>query len=101
MRRGKRKRPPTHPSELLREDILPALTVSVSGAAWDLQVSRQLVHGILIGRRPVTPAMALRLGRYCGNGPDLWLAMQTAHDLWHAERAIGAMLKKIPMRRAA
>ncbi len=101
MRRDKRKRPPTHPGELLREDILPTLGVSVSGAARDLQVSRQLLHGILIGRRPITPAMALRLGRYCGNGPDLWLAMQTAHDLWHAERAIGPMLRKIPVKRAA
>lgn len=101
MRKDTRKRPPTHPGELLREDILPALGVSVSAAARDLQISRQLLHGILIGRRPVTPAMALRLGRYCGNGPNLWLAMQTAHDLWHAEQAIGAMLKKIPKRRAA
>jgi antitoxin HigA-1 len=101
MRKDRRKRPPTHPGELLREDILPALGVSVSGAARDLRISRQLLHGILIGRRPVTPGMALRLGRYCGNGPDLWLAMQTAHDLWHAERAIGKTLKMIPTRRVA
>jgi len=101
MRKDKRKRPPVHPGELLRQDILPALRVSVSAAARDLHVSRQLLHGILIGRRPVTPAMALRLGRYCGNGPDLWLAMQTAHDLWHAERAMGETLKKIPTRRSA
>lgn len=101
MRPDKRKRPPTHPGELLRVDILPALGVSVAAAARDLQVSRQLLHGILVGRRPVTPAMALRLGRYCGNGPELWLAMQTAYDLWHAERAIAGTLKKIPTRRAA
>ena len=101
MRKGKRNRPPTHPGELLREDILPALGVSVSAAARELQISRQLLHGILIGRRPVTPAMALRLGRYCGNGPDLWLAMQTSHDLWHAERTMGPTLRKIPVKRAA
>ncbi|MEO8223886.1 MAG: HigA family addiction module antitoxin [Gammaproteobacteria bacterium] len=101
MRNQKRKRPPTHPGEVLRCDVLPALGVSVSAAARDLQVSRQLLHGILVGRRPVTPAMALRLGRYCGNGPDLWLSMQTAHDLWHAERAIGQSLSKIPTRRTA
>lgn len=101
MQKDRRKRPPTHPGELLREDLLPALGVSVSGAARELHVSRQLLHGILIGRRPVTPGMALRLGRYCGNGPELWLAMQTAHDLWHAERAIAKTLKKIPTRRAA
>ena len=100
MRKDKRKRPPTHPGELLRDDILPALGVSVSAAARDLHVSRQLLHGILVGRRPVTPGMALRLGRYCGNGPDLWLSMQTAHDLWHAQRTIGATLRKIPVRGA-
>jgi plasmid maintenance system antidote protein VapI len=52
------------------------------------------------GTQPSEP-MALRLGRYCGNGPDLWLSMQTDHDLWHAERTIGPTLRKIPVKRAA
>ena len=101
MRRANRRRPPTHPGELLREDILPAMGISVTTAARELGVSRQLLHGILAGRRPVTAEMAVRLGQYCGNGPQLWIAMQVAHDLWHAEREMAGRLKKIPLRRAA
>jgi addiction module HigA family antidote len=98
---AKQHRPPTHPGEILREDVLPALGVSVSQAARDLGVSRQLLHGILRGTRPVTAEMAVRLGRYCGNGPQLWLDMQVAHDLWHAERAMARQLSRIPRNQAA
>ena len=48
------------------------------------------------GPRPVSPAMALRLGKFCGNGPDIWLNMQRAYDLWHAERELADVLKTIP-----
>lgn len=40
--------------------------------------------------------MALRLGKLCGNGPNLWLEMQTAHDLWHAERKLSRGIASIP-----
>lgn len=93
----RQKRPPTHPGEVLREDVLPALGVSVARAARDLGVSRQLLHGILRGERPVTPEMAVRLGRYCGNGPDLWLNLQVTHDLWHAQRSMARELARIPV----
>ena len=65
-----RQRPPTHPGALLRQDVLPALGVSVAAAARNLGISRQALQRILAERAPVTPAMALRLDRYCGNGPD-------------------------------
>ncbi len=45
--------------------------------------------------------MALRLGKFCGNGPELWLNMQRARDLWNAEREMTAELAKIPTQRAA
>jgi len=47
-------------------------------------------------RQPVTPAMALRLGKLCGNGPDLWLNLQKRHDLHHAQQELGETIKKIP-----
>src|SRR5437899_2284663 len=78
---GEVKRAPTHPGEVLREDVLPALRLSVTEAARELGVSRQTLHGILAKSHPVTPTMALRLGRFCGNGPDVWLRMQASHDL--------------------
>jgi addiction module HigA family antidote len=94
-------RAPVHPGEILREDILPALHMPVQTAARHLGISRQTLHRILAGTLPVSPAMALRLGKFCGNGPELWLNMQRARDLWHAEREMSAELAKIPTQRAA
>jgi len=91
-----RQRAPTHPGEILREDVLPALGLSVSSAARELRISRQTLHRILAGRSAVTPEMAVRLGRFCGNGPELWLRMQGAHDLWHAQRDLRDEVEKIP-----
>ena len=91
-----RRRPPTHPGAILREDVLPALNLSVAEAARQLRVTRQTLHRILSGRSGVSPEMAVRLGKFCGNGPDLWLRMQQAHDLWHAEKRLAEELNKIP-----
>lgn len=94
-------RPPTHPGQILREDVLPALDISVTEAAKALKVSRQTLHRVLAGKSAVTPEMALRIGKFCGNGPDLWLRMQEAYDLWHARRAIAAELAGIKTAKAA
>ena len=80
----------------MREDVLPALGLSISEAARQLRISRQTLHRILAGRSAVTPEMAVRLGRFCGNGPGLWLRMQEAYDLWNAERRLVKELEKIP-----
>ena len=59
------RREPTHPGEMLREDVLPALGISVSEAARKLRVSRQTLHRILAADAAVTPDMAVRLGKFC------------------------------------
>lgn len=87
---------PTHPGALLREEVLPALDSSVADAARKLRVSRQTLHRVLSGKMAVTPEMAVRLGKFCGNGPGLWLRMQAAYDLWHAERRMKGELRRIP-----
>ena len=92
---------PGHPGALLREDVLPALRLTVTDAAEKLGVSRQMLHAILSEKSAVTPEMAVRLGKLCGNGPGLWLRMQTAHDLWKAERDLAEVVKAIPTLRAA
>lgn len=94
-------RPPIHPGETLREDVLPALGLTVVAAAGHLRVSRQTLHRILAGRAGITPEMAVRIGKFCGNGPSLWLRMQEAYDLWHAERALAEELEAIPTMRPA
>lgn len=93
--------PPVHPGAILREDVLPALRLTVLDAARHLRVSRQTLHRILAEKAAVTPEMALRLGKFCGNGPGLWLRMQDAYDLWHAERALRDELAEIPTMNAA
>jgi addiction module HigA family antidote len=88
-------RPPIHPGEVVREDVLPALGLSVSEAARRLGVSRQQLHRILACTHPITTEMALRIGRLAGNGPGLWLRMQQAHDLWHTEQRLKEELAHI------
>ena len=92
----KRGLPPMHPGELLREEILPALDRPKTEIAKLLGVSRQTLYDILEERQPVSPIMALRLGKLCGNGPDLWLNLQKRYDLHRAEQELGAKIKTIP-----
>jgi len=94
------KRAPTHPGELLGDVVLPAMRVSVATAASEMGVSRQQLYKILAQQRSITAEMATRLGKYCGNGPELWLNMQSAHDLWRAQQALEAELAAIPTRSA-
>ncbi len=89
------KRPPTHPGEILREDVLPSLGLSESEAAKRLGISGQQLHGILASAHPVTTEMALRIGKFAGNGPGLWLRMQQEYDLWHTEQRMRNELSKI------
>jgi len=89
------KRSPVHPGEILREDVLPTLGLSVSEAARRLGISRQQLHRVLACTNPITTDMALRIGKFAGNGPNLWLRMQQAYDLWHAENRMKDELSKI------
>ena len=94
-------RQPTHPGELLRDEVLPALRVSISTAARELGVARQTLHRILAETHPITPDMAVRLGKFCGNGAQLWLTMQADYDLWEAAKRLAREVAKIPTRTAA
>jgi len=89
------KRPPIHPGEILREDVLPSLGLSISEAARRLNISRQHLHRVLACTHPITTEMALRIGKFAGNGPGIWLRMQQAYDLWHAEQRMKDELSKI------
>jgi addiction module HigA family antidote len=92
---------PIHPGEILREDVLPALARPKAEIARLLGISRQTLYDILNEKQPVTAAMALRIGKMCGNGPDIWLNLQKRYDLKIAERELGAELDKIPHLEAA
>ena len=95
------ERCPVHPGEVLREVLGAGMGLAVAEAARRLRVSRQTLHRVLAGEQAVTPEMALRLGKLCGNGPELWLRMQMMHDLRRLERAMGEELERIPTMCAA
>lgn len=88
VRMGLRTRCPVHPGEMLREDILPATSRSKTEIARLLGISRQHLYDILDEKKPVSPAVAVRLGKLFGNGPGLWVRMQSAYDTWHAEQEV-------------
>lgn len=92
----KRGLPPMHPGELLREDVFPALGRPRVEIARLLGISRQALHAIMSERAPVTPEMALRLGKLCGNGPELWLSLQGRYDLERLSNAKRAEIAAIP-----
>ncbi|HBW25091.1 MAG: addiction module antidote protein, HigA family [Alphaproteobacteria bacterium GWC2_42_16] len=97
----RRKRVPTHPGLILKEDVLPDLKMSITATAKELGISRQTLHRILKGAHPITPGMALRLGRFCDTDPMLWLKLQQAYDLKLAEIELEDDLKKIPIHHGA
>ena len=81
-----RRLPPVHPGEILRDEFLEPLGISVYRAAQALRVSRPRLNEIVLGRRGVTTDTALRLGRYLGVTPEFWINLQTRYDLEAAER---------------
>jgi addiction module HigA family antidote len=92
---------PTHPGEILREDVFPALGRTKVEIAKLLGVSRRALYNILEEKAPITPQMALRVGKLTGSTPESWLRMQQSFDLRIAEKSIGKKVAKIPTLKAA
>lgn len=90
---------PPHPGLTLRDDVLPALGVSISAAAEQLGVTRAALSRVLNGHAAISPEMALRIERWLGaergGRAAVWLAQQTDYDLWHAEREKKRELAKV------
>jgi antitoxin HigA-1 len=79
--KAKRRRRPTHPGELLREETLPAAGLTQSELATRLGVSRRAISDLIHERRPVTPDLAHRLSRLFNTTPEFWLRLQQAVDI--------------------
>lgn len=73
---------PSHPGLLIRDDVLPDLQLSVNDAAQQLGVPCVTLSRVINGRSAITAEMALRVGKWVGNGPEIWLRMQGQYDLW-------------------
>jgi addiction module HigA family antidote len=92
---------PPHPGETLREDVLPALGLTVTGAARRLGVTRSALSRVLNGRAAISPDMALRLEAWLGEQQrggrsEVWLAQQTVFDLWHARQKPRPDVSRVP-----
>lgn len=96
---------PPHPGETLREDVLPALGLTVTAAAEQLGVTRAAFSRVLNSRAAISPEMALRIEGWLGveNGgrADLWIAQQAAYDLWQAREAGAPTVTKATIQTAA
>ena len=80
-----RRLPPVHPGEILRDEFLTPMELSVYRLAQAIKVSRPRLNDIVLGRRGITTDTALRLGRYFGMTPEFWINLQTRYDLDVAE----------------
>jgi addiction module HigA family antidote len=92
----KRRRRPTHPGELLREEFLPNTGMTRAALARLMSVSRQTVSELLLEKRPLTPDIAIRLSRvFPMQTPTFWLRLQAEVDIWDAEQVRAREYEKI------
>ena len=90
---------PIHPGEILLEDFIKPLNLSINRVARDIDVPPGRISNIVNGKRSITADTALRLGTYFGVSPELWLNLQTDYDLRIARR--NTELRITPLKRAA
>lgn len=84
---------PPHPGETLKEDVLPALGLTVTQAAEQLGVSRVAFSRVINGRAAISAELAIRLAQWLGGSAETWLRAQLQYDLWHAEQKSTAKVK--------
>ena len=77
-------RKPTHPGEVLLEDVIRPLGVTTTQAAKDLGVTRKTLSELVNQKASLSPEMAVRIGKATGTSPESWLSMQMKVDLWNA-----------------
>lgn len=78
------RRKPTHPGEVLLEDVIKPLGITITEAAQDLGISRKTLSELIHGKSGLSPEMAVRIAKATNTSPESWLAMQTKLDLWNA-----------------
>jgi len=81
MTRKRKTLPPIHPGEILREDFMVPLSLSINRLARDLHVPVNRISEIVNGKRAISADTALRLGRYFNVTPDLWLNLQVDYEM--------------------
>jgi len=95
--RSKKTRRPSHPGSIIRGLYMEPLKLTVTALAGHLGVSRKTLSKVVNERGCITPDMAQRLGRAFDTGPELWMNLQTACDLWDSEQSLGDWQKVTPL----
>ena len=99
---NKKGLPPTHPGELLRVELMPAIGLTQEALAGRLGVSRKTINEIMGEKRSVSADMAHRLARLFDTTPEFWLGLQQDVDLWNARQTADGEYSKIkPLRKSA
>jgi addiction module HigA family antidote len=96
-----RRLPPVHPGEILRDEFLTPMEISVYELAKLIKVPRSRINDIVLGRRAVTADTALRLSRYFGTSPEFWINLQARYDLDAADRSLRRRIEQEVAPRAA
>lgn len=78
---------PPHPGEILREEVLKPLNLSVTKAAVMLGISRKVLSDIVNQKAGISPAMSLKLGKALNNSPEFWYRLQCKYDIWQAKQS--------------
>jgi addiction module HigA family antidote len=92
---------PIHPGEILLEEFMKPMDISINRLARDIVVPPGRISAIVNGRRSITADTALRLGKYFGVSPSIWMGLQADYDLRVAQREIGAEIERRVQRHAA
>ncbi|HMC60929.1 MAG TPA: HigA family addiction module antitoxin [Candidatus Solibacter sp.] len=92
---------PVHPGEILREDFMQPLSLSINGLARDLRVPANHVSGIVNEKHGISAIMSLRLARYFGTSPELWLGLQEDYELDLARDTAAVRIEKEVLPRAS
>ncbi|MGH6813691.1 MAG: HigA family addiction module antitoxin [Methylocella sp.] len=96
-----RRLPPVHPGEILRDEFLTTIGISIHELANAIKAPRSRVNDVVLGRRSITIDTALRLGRYFGTSAEFWINLQARHDLDVADRTVRQQIEKEVAPRAA
>ncbi len=89
---------PPHPGEVLKDGVFSDTGITVTEAAKALGITRAALSRIVNGKAGISAEMALRLGQWLGSGPEVWLNMQSAYDLWQAEQRPRPRIERLAVR---
>jgi addiction module HigA family antidote len=85
---------PVHPGEILLEDYMKPLGLTANALAMNLRVPANRISAIVAGKRAITADTALRLGRYFGTSPEMWIGIQGQYDLQTTQDEIGEEIER-------